>query len=384
MNNASDINNKNSVQSGIIHRIKGINRLFLYSVLVPTTLSVLYFGLLASPVYISESSFVVYSPSQSFSATSITSLLSGSSGNYSASAANTIHDYIDSWDAMSALNQTYNLKSIYGNQQIDIINRFGGVLYPLTSFVELHRYYQSKVLDSIDSTSGTTKLTVHAYSAKDAQKINAFLLQKGQDIVNQLNDTARNKAVLYAQDQVDLAGRRLTAATLALAQYRNKQKIFSPPAQSVLQLTMIAKMQEQLITQKSQLDAIRTHAPKNPQLTVLEGNVRVLENEISNETGKVSGSDQSLASKDIKYEALTIDQMLAQKLLEASVTSLEQAKVTAQKQELYLETISKPNLPDASQEPKRFQDILATLLVSLIVYGVLTIVISGVREHHDR
>lgn len=384
MNNASDNNNKHPAQNSIIQRIKDINRLFLYSVLVPTSLSVLYFGLLASPVYISESSFVVYSPSQSFSASSITSLLSGASGNNSTSAAYTIQDYVQSWDAMKAVDASFNLKKTYGDHGIDIINRFGGLLYPLTSYVELHRYYQAKVLDSIDTTSGNTKLTVHAFSAADAQKINAFLLQKSQDIVNQLNDNARHKAVYYAQGEVDLAEKKLSAATLTLAQYRNNQKIFSPPAQSALQLGMIAKMQEQLFTEKSQLDAIRTHAPKNPQLPVLESNVRLLENQINEETGKVSGSEQSLASKDIKYEGFVVDQMLAKKLLEAAVTSLEQAKVIAQKQELYLETISRPNLPDAPQEPKRFQDILAALLLSLIVYGILTIVISGVREHHDR
>ena len=58
--------------------------------------------------------------------------------------------------------------------------------------------------------------------------------------------------------------------------------------------------------------------------------------------------------------------------------------MTAQKQELYLETISRPNLPDAPQLPHRFEDILATLLISFIVWGILTILIAGVKEHHDR
>ena len=380
----NNINNKQDMKYGVMQRIRGINRLFLYTVVLPVSLSIVYFGLIASDVYISESRFVVYSPSQSFSATGLGSLLGGMTGNNSSSAANNIHDYIDSWDAMTSLDQSYDLKSVYGNHKIDVIDRFGGLLYPLVNNVELHRYYRSMVLDSIDSTNGITRLTVQAYSAADAKNINAYLLQKSQDIVNQMNDTARRKAVSYAQTQVDLAEKNLSSATLMLAQYRNKQKIFSPPAQSALQLAMISKLQEQLIIEKGNLDAIRAHAPKNPQLSVLAGNIRTLEKQISDEVEKVSGSDQSLASKDIRYEGLVVDQMLAQKLLEAAVISLEQAKVTAQKQELYLETISQPNLPDAEQKPKRFQDILATLLLSMIVWGVLTIIISGVREHHDR
>jgi capsular polysaccharide transport system permease protein len=285
---------------------------------------------------------------------------------------------------MHTLDKAYNLKSIYGNHQIDIFNRFGGLLYPFTHNVELHRYYQSKVSDSIDSTSNISKLTIRAYSAADAQKINAFLLQKSQNLINQLNTDARQKAVLYAQNQVSIAKQNLRNATISLAQYRNAQKIYSPPDQSALQLSMVAKLQDQLLASKSQLELIRSRAPNNPQISSLESNVHLLENQINEQTGKVSGSSQSMASKDVKYTGLQVDQVIAQKLLEAAVATFEQAKITSQKQEFYLETISQPNLPDASQEPKRFQNILATLLVSLIVWGVLTIVIAGVREHHDR
>ncbi|MHB0992491.1 MAG: hypothetical protein ACYC0M_14610 [Burkholderiales bacterium] len=368
----------------LIHRIKGMNRLFLFTVAIPTLLSILYFGLIASDVYISESSFVIYTPGQSFSSSGLSSLLGSISGSNSSSTADTIKDYVDSWDAMTALDQTYHLKEIYGNHHIDIFNRFGGLFYPFTNQVELHRYYRGMVEDSVDSTSGITKLTVRAYTAADAQKINAFLLQKSQDIANRLNDTARRKAVYYAQNQVDIAQKNLRNATVILAQYRNTQKIFSPPAQSALQLGMISKLQDQLLKNKSQLDTLRTYTPSNPQLPLLASTIQSLETQIDNETSKVSGSTESLSSKDINYEGFLVDQLIAQKILEAAVTSLEQAKVTAQKQELYLETISHPNLPDASQVPKRFQDILATLLVSLIVWGALTVVVAGVREHHDR
>lgn len=379
------ITNKNiSIPGKFINRIKNINRLFLFSVVIPTLISVLYFGLIASNVYISESRFIVYSPGESSGGSGLSSLLGNLSGNNSSSAAYNIHDYVDSWDAMMALHQAYDLKAIYGNKQIDIFNRFGGALYPFASMVDLHKYYSAMVTDSIDSTSGITKLTVRAFSAQDAEKINAFLLQKSQDIINELNETARNKAVMYAQGQVDAAEGKLRAAMLDLAKYRNSQKIFSPVEQSTLQLTMIAKMQDQLLQQKSELDSIAAHAPKNPQLPVLKSSIQSLEHQINEETAKVTGSDQSLANKDIKYEGFLVSQLLSQKLLESAVASLEQAKITAQKQELYLETISRPNLPDASQEPKRFQNILASFLVALIVWGVLTIVISGVKEHHDR
>ena len=366
------------------NRVKNLNKLFIYVVLLPTGLSILYFGFIASPVYISESSFVVYSPSQHVSSSGLASLLSGLGGSNSTSAAETIHAYIESWDALMSLQRTYDLKKIYGNDHIDIFNRFGGILYPYTSMVKLLRYYQSMVTDKLGTTDGITKLKVRAYSADDARKINAFLLQKSQDIVNQLNDNARHKSVYYARQDVKSAEEKLKQATLALAQYRNVHSVFNPAAQSALQLGLVSKLQDQLITQKTQLDAILAHAPGNPQIPVLKSSIKALEGEIKTEENKVTGSGQSLASKDTEYEHLSVNQLLAEKLLEAAVTSLEQARLTAQKQELYLETISRPNLPDAPQEPKRFEDVLAVLLVSLMIWGVLSILLAGVREHHAR
>ncbi|MHB8747402.1 MAG: hypothetical protein ACYC7I_12920, partial [Gammaproteobacteria bacterium] len=44
---------------GLLARIKRMNRLFLFTVVLPTLLAAVYFGLIASDVYISESRFVI-------------------------------------------------------------------------------------------------------------------------------------------------------------------------------------------------------------------------------------------------------------------------------------------------------------------------------------
>lgn len=369
----------------LIAKIKNISKLFLWVVIVPTTLAILYFGFIASPVYISESRFVIYSPNQQQTGSSaLAGLLSAFGGSNSTSAAQMVRSYIDSWSAMTALNRAYDLRKIYGNDRIDIFDRFGGIFHPFHSDVKLFKYYRSMVSDNLDTATGISKLSVRAYTARDAQKMNAFLLGKSQKIVNLLNEQARQKAVEYAQRNVEHAERKLSNATLALARYRNAHGVFSPPDQSNLELNLIAKLEDKLISQKARLEALTSRAPNNPQIPVLRSGIKGLKQEIAAEKAKVTGPQTSLASKDIEYEHLTINQLLAQKLLEAAFTSLQQARVTAQKQELYLETISRPNLPDAAQDPKRLQDILATLIISLMVWGTLFIVIGGIKEHHDR
>ena len=60
----------------IKERILGINRLFLLTVLLPTTLAIIYYGFIASDIYISESRFVVRSPEKQ-QITGIGALLQG-------------------------------------------------------------------------------------------------------------------------------------------------------------------------------------------------------------------------------------------------------------------------------------------------------------------
>jgi capsular polysaccharide transport system permease protein len=112
--------------------------------------------------------------------------------------------------------------------------------------------------------------------------------------------------------------------------------------------------------------------------------VEDLKQQIVRQSAKVTGGGNSLASKASPYEQLVLSQTFAEKELAASLAALEQARITAQKQQLFVEVIAKPSLPDQAMEPKRIRGVLATLLVGLLLWGVLSVIVGAVKEHHDR
>jgi capsular polysaccharide transport system permease protein len=65
------------------------------------------------------------------------------------------------------------------------------------------------------------------------------------------------------------------------------------------------------------------------------------------------------------------------------MASLENAKNEARRKALYLERIVQPNTPDIPLEPHRLKSILAAIFMGLISCGILSILISGIREHND-
>jgi capsular polysaccharide transport system permease protein len=131
------------------------------------------------------------------------------------------------------------------------------------------------------------------------------------------------------------------------------------------------------------LAQIRSLAKNNPQIDPLQKMVDATEAEIASETAKVVGGRVSLADKAVEYEGLVLEQELAAKQLETSLISLVQARDEAQRKQLYLERIVQPSMPDVALEPRRIRSIVATLILGLIGWGMLSLVVAGVREHHD-
>ena len=368
-------------QDPILSKFGRISPLFLITVIAPTLIAVLYFGLLASDVYVSESRFVVRSPDKP--ATSGLGILLKSTGfSNGGDEIFAAQDYVVSRDALQALDGNGAFERAYGNDGISIFDRFNS-LGSGGTFEDLYKYYQKKVTVDHDTTSAITTLTVRAYTANDAQRFNEKLLEMAEATVNKLNERGRQDLIRFAQTEVDDAKEKARAAALALSAYRNREGVVDPEKQATVQLQMISKLQDELVATKTQLLQLRSFAPDNPQIEVLDTKVSGLSREIAEQLGRVAGSQKSLSSSAARYQRLALESQFSDKQLASAMASLQEAKNEARRKQAYVERIVQPNLPDAALEPKRSRGILATLIFGLIAWGVLSMLIAGIREHHD-
>jgi capsular polysaccharide transport system permease protein len=154
-----------------------------------------------------------------------------------------------------------------------------------------------------------------------------------------------------------------------------------PVRQTQLHYEHISRLQEELVKTRTQLTQLKVFSPKSPHPPALELREKTLENEVAKEMQKITGGENSLASKAAEYERLTLEREFADKQLASALVSLEVARNEAQRQQLYLETIAKPILPDEAVLPKRFRGILSTVVLGLISWGILSMLLAGVREH---
>jgi capsular polysaccharide transport system permease protein len=372
----------NQLPRTLKERIKGINRLFLLTVVIPTTAAALYYGFIAADVYVSESKFVVRSAQGSQSQMSVVGALLGGSGFTRAQEdAYPVVDYIESRDALSQLNVDSFVTNAYSKHG-DVISRFhsfGGF-----SFEQLWKYYSKHIVNiALDPTSSIATLQVRAYSAQDASEINAKLIDISEDLVNRLNDRAASDTIAFAQRQVETATKTAREASQELAAYRQTHTVFDPDKQSALALQQATTLQSQLFAAQSQLGQLQLTSPQNPQISALTKYIETVKKQISSVSSNVMGATNSLSGKETEYTRLQLNSQFADKQLAAAMTALDNAHAEAEKKQLYLEVLVQPNTPDIAIEPLRLRGILAVLAVGLVLWGTLSLLIASIKEHQD-
>jgi capsular polysaccharide transport system permease protein len=356
--------------------------LFVLMVVGPTVFAIVYFGVIASDVYVSESRYVVRSPQRPVQSGLVGQLLQGSGIARSQDDAYSVRDYILSRDALKELEDQIHIREAYSTDSADILDRFPGLHWD-RSFERFYRYYGEHVSVEYDPVSAISILSVRAFTAQDAYKINALLTQMSERLVNTLNDRSRQDMIRFAEDEVKLASDKAKDASVALLTYRSNQSVFEPDKEAALQLEGVAKIQQELISTETELAQVKKLSPDNPQVGALTARARSLREAIASEAAKVTSARGSLSARAPNYERLALDVEFADKQLGLALANLETARSEALQKQLYLERLVQPNMPDKATEPRRVRSVFTVFIFSLVVWAVASIMIASVREHAD-
>ena len=302
------------------------DKIFWVTVLIPTIIAIIYYTFIASGIYISESKFIVRAQSKESPSALPTSLsgvlgsLGGSLGGLSTSQKDSLAatNYITSRDALNILDIDLDIINTYSSPAIDVLHRFAGIRFWDKSKEAFFDYYREHIVGvELDSDSGIAALTVRAFDADTAYAINTKLNEISEELINRLNDRARKEMLSFAENEVELAKRRVEQVNQKIYEYRNRDAQGSGSA--------------------------------NRQITY--------------------------------YQQLASEKEFADRNLATALASMEQARIEVMKKRLYLERVSEPNKPDIAMEPKRIRGILTSFFFGLLVWGIVSMIISGIKEH---
>jgi capsular polysaccharide transport system permease protein len=359
---------------------RSLNIWFWAVVGLPTLIAGVYFFGIASELYLSEVKFIVHGPAKG-PASALSAMLESAASSAVSEDTYAVHEYLMSRDAVRRLEREDDLRSLLGRPEGDLISRFPGAWFWRKDFEALYKAYSRFVTVEVAASSGVSTLQVKAYRPEDAQRIASTLLIFSEQLVNALNERARHDALAVFQGEVDATEQNIAKIQGQLTDYRIKAKMLDPKSAAVGPIELLGQMNAQLANAKGQLAEIIKNSPNSPQIPLVRTRIASLEKLIGEERAKITGDNDSVATAVTEYERLDGQRQLAEKTLASAFTSLEAARLEAQRQQLYIETITQPNLADYPLYPKRLASFATVAATCLLVYGIAWLLVSGVREH---
>ena len=378
---ASAIAGVRPIGAGAIGRFFGSLNIWLWAIVgLPTLVAGVYFFGIASDLYLSEVKFVVRGPSKG-PASAISAMLSSAGASAVSEDTFAVHEYLMSRDAVRRLEQEDNLRALLSRPEGDFLTRFPGFFFWRNDFEALYRSYGHFVSVEMDSSSGVSTLQVKAYRPEDAQLMASALLKFSEQLVNALNERARQDSLAAFRREVETTEQKISAIQGELTAYRIKQKMLDPKSAAVGPLELVAHMQAQEANAKAQLAEVLRNSPNSPQIPLIRTRLASLEKLIAEERTKITGDYNSVAANVADYERLDLQKLLGEKTLASAFASLETARLEAQRQQLFLETIAQPNLADYPLYPKRLASFATIVASCLLAYGITWLLVASVREH---
>ena len=348
---------------------------------VPTLIALLYYGLIASDVYVSQSRFVIKSPGQKGMQTSTLASLIQTTG-FSAGKEQTqeVLEYIRSRDALKELAVQVDVRDKFASRGADFLSRFP-LPFDDATFENLYQYYRSMTAATLDAETGMAVLEVRAFRPEDAYIINAKLLDLSETLVNRLNRRAEGRAIAESERRVREAEARVRNARIQLSAYRNRQELIDPAKQATGVIEISNRLTSEQAAVQAQLSLMERTVPKHPAIPALRNRIRSIGNEIAAQNSRAVGSPTAIASKLAPYQELELEQHFATETLTAASANLEQARVEAQKQQFYLERVVEPNTPDMALLPNRLKAILVVFAAAMCLYFIGWMLVVGILEH---
>jgi len=357
------------------------HRWVLLFVGVPTLVAIIYYGFIASPVYVSQSSFVIKTPGQKASPTlSLANLVQTTGLSAGQEQTKEVIQYIRSRNALLDLQKQTDVRAKYSSRGADFLSRFPP-LFSDASFENFYRYYGWMVGANTDADSGLAVVEVKAFTPEDAYDINSRLLDLSERLVNRLNMRAEGTAIAEAERRVVQAEDRVRNARVALGVFRNQQALIDPTKQAAGVLDVSNRLISEQAALQAQLDLMLRVTPRNPAIPGLRSRIIAIGREVEAQNARAVGTPTGIASKLGSYEKLQVEQEFATQMLTAANTALETARTEAQKQQFYLERVVEPNKPDDSTLPRRLRSILIVFGASVCLYFIGWMLVVGILEH---
>jgi capsular polysaccharide transport system permease protein len=348
-------------------------------VLLPTLVTTAFEYLVAADQYESSAQFIVRSPQQNPSTSSLEQMLGIGDGASNADA-HSVDAYLLSHDAIEALGPR-RLVTMFRRPEADPVTR---LWFADPRPETLLGYFLGKVHVTTAAETGITTLSVRGFRPMDAQALADDLLKLGEKRVNLLNQRMFENGLSAAERQVSDAEAMVEQVEDQMTNFRQARRDTDPEKTSTAEIELAASLQQQAAQARAQFEVMAAVLPHNaPQYAANARKAAALERQVETAKARLAGSERSVAGGLGEYEKLQLRQQFAAKRFEAAQANYQSAREQIIKQQLFIVPVVNPNLPGKSLYPQRLSIIAIVFFGLMFAYAIGWLILAGVREHAE-
>lgn len=353
-------------------------------VLVPGLIAAVYYFLIATGQYISETRMVVRTigVSERFDTSEKRDGRSIVGGDSLTQDSYIVANYLESPQIVRKLETEIGLRSFFSKDGIDPLSR----LSSNASFEDLHKFWMKQVDTYVDGPSGIIILTVRAFSAEDTVAISRAALAASEEMIDKISEKAKKDLVSRVEEGMVASLEEYRKALDRLREFQNKTGILDPVSSAKMANAIISKLTEEKLGLMVNLNALEAaDADNTARGRQLRRSIQALDEQIQLRQNSLAGQkateETQLSSSLTEFSRLETRRIVTQALYEASVRNLDTAKSTALKRTTFMSIFSDTHLPEQPEYPDRFSEwiILTAGLFTLWMTG--TLIWMSIEDH---
>lgn len=343
----------------------------IFVLILPVIGSFLYFGLIASDQYQSETRFVVRTSTPAIGKDQL-GKVTGLPSAKLAQDTQIVINFIHSRTILDDLENGMDLRRRFMRPDVD----FAARLREDVTHEEFLDYWNRMVKTSVSPSSGIITVTVNAFSAEDARDIAAGITASSEKMINQLNERIWQDVAKSVQVNLDRAADKLREVRERVASQQNESGVLTVEGASAMLSSLLTKLQQEKIAlEQSYTVKLESIAKTAPQMKILareieskQAQIDELQRQIASPEGASGGN---LASVSAELSSLQFETRLAEEQFAASVRTFEQVQFASKQQLMYLDSFLPPSLSDDALYPRR------GLWMVLTVFGCFFLWLAG-------
>lgn len=348
-------------------------------VLLTSLLVVVYYGLIASPRYVSQVIFVVeQADGQKVTLGGLASL---GATSLSSKDAYIIMAFIESRELAERLNSKLQLQEHYALTQWD---RFSRLTQNATAEDYL-AYYQAHTTVSYDELAGILTLEVQTFSPEYSQTVAQQILVESEAFINQLGVKMVNNQMDFAKLEVSRAHEVFLQQQTALVQFQDANKLVNPEQQSGALLQVIQQLESSIVILESELKVLLSFMHKNaPEVITKQNNINALKAQLLEEQVRLTTDDaRSLNKINSAFQEVKLNTELALQLYKNALAGLESTRVEAYQKLKHLLIIESAKIAHEASYPRRLYSIFTWFVSLLIMYLLAKLITAIIKEHAE-